>query len=325
MTGDGASELSAWARGLGLTAPIVCAPMGGVAGGRLASAVSLAGGLGMIGMGSAGSAAALERELGLLDARVRSGEAPFGVGMVGWGLERDPAMLELAIESGAALISVSFGDWGADPHPSWIAAVQRAGALAATQVATAEEARKAEAAGVDAVVARGREGGGHGIHVEPRDALLREVLEAVEVPVLAAGAVRDGAELSRVLREGAAAAWIGTAFSACTEALTGEPARAALFAATGADTTVSRVLDVALERPWPEHVPERLVRTAFVDRWQGREEELARDGAARAEFRAALAAADYSVVPVDAGEGVGALRESLPAAEVIAGFTRKVA
>jgi nitronate monooxygenase len=81
---------------------------------------------------------------------------------------------------------------------------------------------------------------------------------------------------------------------------------------------VSRVLDVALERPWPSRFPERLLRTPFVDRWQGREDELAADAEARAGFRAAVAAGDYSVVPLDAGEGVGSLTAVRPAAEVVA-------
>ncbi|PRI10083.1 NAD(P)H-dependent flavin oxidoreductase [Leucobacter massiliensis] len=304
-----------WARDLGLTAPLVCAPMGGVAGGVLASAVSRAGALGMIGMGSAGSAAALEREL----ARLDTGGAPFGIGLVDWGIARDPDMFERALAAGAALVSVSFGDWeGADPPPSWIEAVRASGALAVTQVATAEEARRAADAGVDAVVARGLEGGGHGDHREPRDALLAEVLSAVEVPVLAAGAVSGPEELRRVLDAGAAAAWVGTAFAACTEALTADAARDALLAADGTQTLVSRVLDVALERPWPSRFPERLLRTPFVECWHGREAELAADAEARAEFRAAVAAADYATVPLDAGQGVGALTAVRTAAEVVA-------
>lgn len=304
-----------WARRLGLTAPVVCAPMGGVAGGRLAGAVSRAGALGMIGMGSAGSVAALEREL----ARLDTGGRPFGIGLVAWGIARDPAMLERALAAAPALISVSFGDWeGADPHPSWVETVRAAGALAVTQVATVAEARRAVDAGVDAVVARGLEGGGHGDHREPRDALLAAVVEAVEVPVLAAGAVSTAEDVARVLGAGAAAAWAGTAFAACEEALTGDAARAVLIDADGADTVVSRVLDVALERPWPPRFPERLLRTPFVDRWQGREDELAADAEARAEFRAAVAAGDYSVVPLDAGEGVGSLAAVRPASEVVA-------
>ncbi|QBE48187.1 NAD(P)H-dependent flavin oxidoreductase [Leucobacter triazinivorans] len=309
-----------WAAGLGLAVPVVCAPMGGAAGGALASAVSRAGALGMIGMGSAGSVAALERELALLD----TGGRPFGIGLVAWGIERDPAMLERALAAGPALVSVSFGDWeGEDPRPAWIEAVRASGALAVTQVATVAEARRAVDAGVDAVVARGLEGGGHGDHREPRDELLAAVVDAVDVPVLAAGAVSTAEDLAGVLAAGAAAAWVGTAFAACEEALTGDAARAVLVAADGADTRVSRVLDVALERPWPSRFPERLLRTPFVDRWQGREDELAADAEARAAFRAAVAAADYSVVPLDAGQGVGSVTAVRPAAEVVAALAHR--
>ena len=311
MTGDAAAQTphnTEWARALGLRVPVVCAPMGGVAGGTLASAVSRAGGLGMIGMGSAGSAAALERELALLD----TDGAPFGIGLVAWGIEREPELLARALTAAPTILSVSFVDWqgetaARDQRDAWIDATQAAGVMAVTQVATAKEARAAADAGVDALVARGKEGGGHGDHREPRDRLLSEILAAVEIPVLAAGAVTGAAGLDAVLHQGASAAWIGTAFAACTEALTSGPAREALLAADGRDTIVSRVLDVALDRPWPAHYPERLLRTPFVARWQGREDELAVDERAKAEFRAALAAQDYGVVPLDAGEGVGAL------------------
>lgn len=309
--------MSEWASQLGLRMPVVCAPMGGVAGGRLAAAVTKAGALGMIGMGSAGSAMALRREVEVLRANGITCE-PWGIGMVDWGIARAPEMLEVALEARPSVVSVSFGEWEVGTAPRWIAAVQGAEALAVAQVATADEAKRAADSGIDAVVARGEEAGGHGDHRRPGQALLQEVLGAVEVPVLAAGAIHTAQDLARVLNEGAAAAWVGTAFSACTEALTSDAARQVLFAAKGEDTVVSRVLDVALERPWPERFPERLLRTEFVDRWHGREAELAADADARAEFRAAVAAGDYSVVPLDAGLAVTALTRQLAAAEVVA-------
>lgn len=306
-----------WAAALGLKAPIVCAPMGGVAGGRLASAVSRAGGLGMIGMGSAASRELLARELALLDA----GGAPFGVGFVGWGIERDPALLDMALEAGPAVVSVSFLDWAAGDAHGWVAQVTEAGAQAITQVATVDEALHAAEAGVHAVVARGSEAGGHGDHQRPRGSLLAEVLEAVSVPVLSAGAIMTGRDVAAAIAGGAQGAWVGTAFSACAEALTSSKARQVLLGATGADTVVSRVLDVALDRPWPERFPERLLKTAFVDEWSGREDELAHDEPAKSRFREALALEDYSVVPLDAGEGVGALVAERSAAEVLADLT----
>ena len=323
---------TAWAEALGLTAPIVCAPMGGAAGGTLAAAVSLAGGLGMIGMGSAGSAAALERELSAFDTIAREGPAtsdphpaapPFGIGMVDWGIAKHPDMFERALAAAPAVISVSFGEWGGKGDgpqreaPAWIAQARAAGVRTITQVATVDEARAAAAAGVDAVVARGLEGGGHGDHAEPLARLLDEVMAAVEIPVLAAGAVSTAADVRRVLATGAAAAWVGTAFAACAESLTPAAARAAMIAARGSGTLVTRVYDVALDRPWPSRFPERLIPTPFILQWQGREDELALNETAKREFRAASAAGDFTVVPVDAGLGVDLVRSVRPAAEVL--------
>ncbi|MFV0432396.1 MAG: NAD(P)H-dependent flavin oxidoreductase [Leucobacter sp.] len=290
--------------------------MGGVAGGRLASAVSRAGALGMIGMGSAASPRALRRELGLLDV----GGAPFGVGFAAWGLAREPEMLDIALAARPALVSVSFADWEVPEQLAWVGPVRAGGAIAVMQVATADEAKRAADLGVEAVIARGAEGGGHGDHQRPRDELLAEVLAVVQLPVLSAGAVSTGDELRAVLDAGAAAAWVGTAFAACEEALTSDAAREVLLAADGSETTVSRVLDVGLERPWPKRFSERLLRTPFVERWQGREDQLAADAEARAELRAAVEADDFSVVPLDAGEGVGALTRVRSAAEVVEEF-----
>ena len=142
-----------WSRALGLEAPIVNAPMGGVAGGALAAAVSRAGGLGMIGIGSTGSAALLDEELRNLSELGR----PFGIGLVDWVIADEPALLEVAIAAKPALLSVSFGDnW------SWVQRAHDAGLAAATQVGDLQGAKRAAEAGVDVVIARGAEGGGHG-------------------------------------------------------------------------------------------------------------------------------------------------------------------
>ncbi|MBP1325683.1 nitronate monooxygenase [Leucobacter exalbidus] len=319
---------SQWSRDLGITAPIVCAPMGGVAGGALAHAVSRAGGLGMIGMGSAGSVAALERELAAFAAAHQAaGEddadipLPFGIGMVGWGIERDPEMFERALAARPALLSVSFGDWVSGRTPEWVTRARAMGIRTITQAATADEARAAEAAGIDSVVARGLEGGGHGDHREPLGSLLAEVIGAVSIPVLAAGAISTAADVRRVLDAGSAAAWVGTAFTACTESLVSPAAREVLIAAHGRDTRVTRVFDIALDRPWPAHFPERLIDTPFIVKWHGREAELAANEQAKQEFRAASAAGDFTVVPVDAGLGVDHITRVHPAAEVVRELT----
>jgi len=110
-----------WSRAMGLAAPIVNAPMGGVAGGALAAAVSRAGALGMVGIGSAGCALVLDEQLGHLRELGR----PFGIGLVAWVIASEPQLLTAAIAAKPALLSVSFGEdfsWVRRAHDAGIAA-----------------------------------------------------------------------------------------------------------------------------------------------------------------------------------------------------------
>jgi len=279
--------------------------MGGVAGGRLAAAVTAAGGLGMVGMGSAATRASLQSEL----QHVR---VAFGIGLVDWVIRAEPGLLDDALAARPVLLSVSFGnDW------SWVAKAHDAGIATATQVYDAHGARAAEDAGVDVVVARGSEGGGHGEAGLATLPLLDVVLDAVSVPVLAGGGIGSARSLAAVLAAGASGAWVGTRLAACPEALTGDVGRRALIAAAETDTRVTRVFDVGLGRPWPARFPSRVLANDFVAHWTGREQELAADRAARAELEASIAGDDLRVAPVDAGQGVGMIRDDAPASEVI--------
>ncbi|ORV65026.1 NAD(P)H-dependent flavin oxidoreductase [Mycobacterium gastri] len=294
-----------WSRGFGLRVPIVNAPMGGVAGGRLAAAVTAAGGLGMIGMGSTATRASLAEQLRQVTGR-------FGIGLVDWVMRGEVGLLEDALAARPALLSVSFGtDW------SWVAKAHDAGIVTATQVYDSAGARRAVDAGVDIVVARGAEGGGHGEMRLGTLPLLDAVLEAVSVPVLAGGGVASPRSLAAVLAAGASGAWVGTRLAACPEALTGEASRRALIAARETDTRVSRVYDVAAGLPWPERYPSRVLANDFVARWTGREDELAADPDARARLADAVAAEELRVAPVDAGQGVGMIGDDASVAEVI--------
>lgn len=279
VTSPGVSIVTDWAREMGLDVPIVNAPMGGAAGGRLAAAVSRAGGLGMIGMGSAATAELLKRELTALGPLDR----PFGIGLVHWVMSNQPELLDEALAARPALLSVSFGeDW------EWVRRAHDAGVRVTTQVATVDAARRAVDAGVDVLVARGAEGGGHGRPVVGTLPLLTEVLDAVEVPVLAAGGIASARGVAAVLAAGAAAAWVGTAFSTCVEAITPESARDALLAADAGSTTLTSEFDIASGYGWPSSIPERVLV----------------DAAGRA-------------TPVNAGEGVGMVTRALTAAETI--------
>ena len=268
-----------WSRALGLSAPIVNAPMGGAAGGVLAAAVTRAGGLGMIGMGSAATATDLSAELAALGTL----RGPFGIGLVHWVMAGEPALFDVALAARPTLLSVSFGaEW------SWVTRAHQAGVAVVTQIADVEAARRAAGAGVDVLVARGLEGGGHGEPAIGTLALLAEVLDAVDVPVLAAGGIASPRAVAAVLAAGAAGAWVGTRFAACPEALTADPARTQLLAARSRDTVTTGEFDLAAGYDWPATLPERV---------------LLDDGG--------------RPTPVNAGQGVGSLTAATPAAEVL--------
>jgi nitronate monooxygenase len=114
--------------------------------------------------------------------------------------------------------------------------------------------------GVDGLVARGAEGGGHGEPLIGTLPLLTAVLDHMSVPVLAAGGISSGRGLAAVLAAGAAGAWLGTAFAACTESLNSEKTRQALLAALDTDTVLTREFDIAAGYAWPPHLPERVLR-----------------------------------------------------------------
>lgn len=243
---------------MGLDVPIVNAPMGGAAGGRLAAAVSAAGGLGMVGMGSSATADQLTAELAQADGQ------RVGIGLVHWVAQDHPDLFDVALAARPALLSVSFGeDW------AWVRRAHDAGLTVTTQVATVDAARRAVDAGVDVLVARGAEGGGHGEPTMGTLPLLADVLDAVEVPVLAAGGISSPRAMAAVLAAGAAAAWVGTAFATCAEALTPVAARDALLAAEGDATELTTEYDVAAGYRWPASIPERVLRGSPVNAGQG--------------------------------------------------------
>jgi len=282
--------------------------MGGVAGGMLASVVTAAGGLGMIGVGSAGSVALLEQEA----AYPRRAGLSFGIGLLDWAVTRQPALLDAAVAARPVAISISFGDeW------EWTSRVRDAGIVSLTQVFDVAQARQAADAGIDVLVARGAEGGGHGEAKVGTLPLLESVLDAVSLPVLAAGGVSSARGLAAVLAAGASGAWIGTAFAACNESMASDAAREAMVRASETDTVTTKVFDVALGYQWPSRFEERVLRNEFFEQWSGREGALASDAKARKALEAAIVAEDFGVAHIDAGQGVGLTTAVRPAADIV--------
>lgn len=293
-----------------LRVPIIGAPMAGAAGGSLAAAVSAAGGLGMIGV----SAAASPQWIAEAAGQARRVADSFGIGLMAWNLPEHPDQLDAVIAAAPRLVSVSFGDYGPALGP-----LRAAGIAVATQIGDVRRAEEAAAAGIDVVVARGGEGGGHGDDRVGTLALLQGVLDAVgdEVIVLAAGGIATARGLAAVLAAGAAGAWVGTALLACSEALTPQAARQRLIAASELDTVSTSVFDIAQQLAWPPTYRGRALANAFTAAWHGHEDDLARQTDAHQQLQAARARGDYDTAVIYAGQGVGALSREASALAVI--------
>lgn len=289
----------------GIEYPIVSAPMGGIAGGALAAAVSEAGGLGMIG-GGRQIREWLDRECAI----AADTEKPWGIGFLTWDLDLE--ILSHAIEHRPAAIMLSFGE----PEP-FAAAVRAAGIVLIVQVTSMDELARALDVEADVVVAQGGEAGGHGGGRGTLPFVPAAVDAAAPTPVLAAGGIADGRGLAAALVLGAAGALIGTRFEATHESLVQAEAAKAIVAARASETERNRVLDIARRSAWPAEYPARTLRNAFLEEWRGREAELDADPIALQRYRDAAERNDLDYVPVWAGEAVDLIAELEPAGDLV--------
>ena len=291
----------------GLEYPIVSAPMGAVAGGRLAAAVSNAGALGLVG-GGYGDPDWMRTELSI----ARDGTArPWGVGLITWHASQEAVELALSYEPHAFMLS--FGD----PGP-FVPAIKEVGCALICQVQSVEDGRAAKAAGADIIVAQGTEAGGHGADRSTLP-LVPAVVDAVApTPVLAAGGIVDGRGLAAALMLGAQGALMGTRFYATTEALGHQRAKERIVTAGGDETRRTRIFDIVREHAWPEPYTGRAIRNPFMERWDGREDDLTE--ALDEEipgFQAAVEEGDIQTAMVWAGEAVDLISDVAPAAELV--------
>ena len=209
---------------LGIQHPIMLAPMDVIAGARLTSAVSAAGGFGILG-GGYGDRAWLEQET----AKLKGVSAPFGIGFITWSLAKRPELLDIALNVRPRAVMLSFGD----PKP-FAPRIKSAGALLICQVQNEDMARQALDAGADILIAQGTEAGGHGASrttIDIAPAILD--LAAGRVPVAAAGGIGDGRGLAAMMMLGASGVLLGTRFYASVECEVEEEAKQRICAATG--------------------------------------------------------------------------------------------
>jgi nitronate monooxygenase len=292
----------------GLQHPIVLGPMGSVSGGHLAAAVSNAGGLGLVG-GGYGDPAWLRTEL----SRVKEETSrPWGVGLITWSIDRSAFELALSYHPDAFLLS--FGD----PRP-YAPAIKSAGCKLICQVQDVEQAVLAREAGADIIVAEGTEAGGHG-GARATLPLVPAVVDAVSpTPVVAAGGIADGRGLAASLMLGAHGALIGTRFYASAEALGQDGAKRRIVAANGSETARTYVFDIVRGYAWPPEFPGRALRNRFMERWDGRENDLAAAlETERSAYQAAARGGDYDTAVVWAGEAVDLIKSVDSAAALVA-------
>jgi nitronate monooxygenase len=291
--------------------PVVLAPMDVAATARLATAVSDAGGLGLLG-GGYGDGAWLERQLDEV------GDARVGCGFITWSMARRPGVLELVLRRRPAALMLSFGD----PMP-FAPRIREAGVPLICQVQNLAYARRALDAGADVLVAQGGEAGGHGTGIRSTFTLVPEVADLVartrpEVLVLAAGGVADGRGLAAALTLGADGVLVGTRLWATPEADVNPLAQQRAVHADSDDTIRTSVYDIVRAAPWPPQYNGRLLRNEFIDRWHGRETELLSGvPEAAAAYRAAVEQGDFGVANMIVGASVGLVRDVLPARAVV--------
>jgi len=303
----------------GIEHPILLAPMALASGGRLAAAVTRAGGLGLVGGGYA-DAEWLQTQIGLADG------TRVGYGFITWSLARNPATLELALAQQPATVMLSFGE----PVP-FAERIHAAGVPLTAQVQTLEQTRRALDAGADVIVAQGGEAGGHGMSVRSTFTLVPEIVDLVaarspDTLVVAAGGVGDGRGLAAALALGADGAVVGTRFWATPEALVSPRAQQRAVAAVGDDTVRTRAYDVVRRLDWPAEYNARALGNAFLDTWHGHEAELsARLPEAVGAYEKAVAAEDFDTAAILVGEGVGRIRDVRPAADIVADMVSEAA
>jgi nitronate monooxygenase len=236
--------------------PNLLAPMAGIAGGALASAVTSAGGLGIVGGGYGDKEWLSQQLLGAGNTRV-------GVGFITWSLRKNPALLDLALAHHPKAMFLSFGDIDEFAVP-----IKRANIPLIAQIQTLAQARKAVADGADVIVAQGAEAGGHGGGRSTLP-LVPAVVDALghKVPVVAAGGIADGRGLAAALMLGAAGVLCGSVFYASREALTHPNNKRAAFEACGDNTIRSSAIDVARGIDWPGQWNIRTLKNPAIVQW----------------------------------------------------------
>lgn len=215
---------------LGIEYPIIQGGMAWVAEYHLAAAVSEAGGLGIIGAG--GAPAEFVREQ--IHKTKELTDKPFGVNLMLMNPEAD-AIAQIIVEEGVRVVTTGAGNPG-----KYMAMWKEAGVKVIPVVASVALAKMMERAGADAVVAEGMESGGH-IGAATTMSLVPQVVDAVKIPVIAAGGICDGRGFAAAMMLGAQAVQMGTRFVVAKECIVHDNYKEKIIKAKDIDTEVTGV------------------------------------------------------------------------------------
>lgn len=287
--------------------PIMLAGMGGVSYAELVAAVSNAGGYGVLGMAGMGPDFIREQM-----RKVRTlTDKPFGVDLLAATPEALTASVDVIIGEGASSFVAGLGV----PLPI-IERLKTAGLRVMVVCGAVKHAIKAEQAGCDAVICQGGEGGGHTglIGTMP---LVAQAVEAVKIPVVAAGGIHDGRGLAAGLALGAVGVWMGTRFIASTEAHAGALYKEAVVVAADDDTVRTRCYSGK---------PMRVKKNAYVEDWERRPQDIqpfpmqamiSIQNNAMGGIGGQVEGLDPDKSCFAMGQSAGGVREVLPAGEIV--------
>ena len=286
---------------LGIQYPVVQGGMAWVAEYRLASAVSNGGGLGIIASGSA--------DANFVRGQIKSAreltDKPFGVNIMLMNPNVDDLM-QLMVEEKVSVVTTGAGNPG-----KYLEQLKEAGIIVIPVVASAGLAKRMERAGADAVIAEGSEAGGHIGEITTMN-LIPQVVDAVTIPVIAAGGIADGRGAAAAFMLGAKGVQVGTRFVVASEAVVAQSYKDRIIAASDIDTVVTgrftghpvRVLRNKLTREMLAKEKEEISIEEFESLLSGTLRKAVVDGDA-----------DYGSLM--AGQSAGLVKKEQSAAEII--------
>jgi enoyl-[acyl-carrier protein] reductase II len=294
---------------LGIKYPILLAGMGGVSYAEVCAAVSEAGGFGTLGMAGR-STAEIRDEM----RKVRSlTSKPFGVDLLAAVPESLEKAADIIIEEGASAFISGLGV----PPRHLVDRFHAAGLKVMNVCGTVRHAKAGEDGGLDAVVAQGTEAGGHTGKIAGM-ALVPQVVDAVKIPVIAAGSIVDGRGLAASLALGAQGVWIGTRFIASKEAHAGDLYKQAVIDSSDEDTIITRAYSGK---------PMRVYKNDYVADWERRPQDIkpfpmqamiSHQAGVMGGIGGQIEGLDRNRSAFAMGQGAGAIREVQSCAEIIA-------